>query len=104
MDNFVKDVISLPLVQKPSDDLEMLISQYTTQLRDLLDKHALEKTRMLPVHAHSPWFDDTIIEAKQQRRKLEKHSGLTIHWGMFKEQRNRTQQLIKDAILSFKVC
>ena len=100
MFNFVKDVISLPLVQRPSDNLEMLISQYTTQLRDLLDKHALEKTRMLPLHAHSPWFDDTIIEAKQQRRRLEKqwrHSGLTIHWEMFKEQRNRTQQLINDA-------
>ena len=65
MDNFVKDVISLPLVQKPSDDFEMLILQYTTQLRDLLDKHAPEKTRMLPAHAHSPWFYDTIIEAKQ---------------------------------------
>ena len=59
---------------------------------------------MLPVHAHSPWLDDTIIEAKQQRRKLEKQwrdSGLTIHWEMFKEQQNRTQQLIKDAKRSY---
>ena len=41
---------------------------------------------------------------KQQRRKLEKqwgHSGLTIHWEMFKEQRNRTQRLIKDAKRSY---
>ena len=104
MDNFVQDVISLPLVQKPSDDLVMLISQCTTQLRDLLVKPAPDKTRMLPLHAHSPWFDDAIIEAKQQKRKLEKqwrHSGLTTHWEMFKEQQNRTQQLIKDAKRSY---
>ena len=59
---------------------------------------------MLPVHAHSPWLDDTIIEAKQQRRDLVKqwrHSGLTIHWEMFKEPRNRTQQLIKNAKRSY---
>ena len=82
----------------------MLISQYTTQLRDLLDKHAPENTRLLPVYAHSSWFDDTIIKAKQQRRTLEKqwiHSGFTFHWEMFKEQRNRTQQLIKNAKRSY---
>ena len=42
--------------------------------------------------------DDTTKEAKHKRRRLEKQwrqSELTIHWEMFKEQRNHTQQLIK---------
>ena len=57
---------------------------------------------MLPVHAHSPWFDDTIIAAKQQKlENLWRHSELTIHWEVFKEQRNRAQQQIKDSKRSY---
>ena len=53
--------------------------------------------------ARSSWYGDEIAEAKRVRRKMERKwlaTCLTVHWEMFKHQRNCVNRLIQDSKIS----
>lgn len=98
---FREDLRALPLLVDPEKDISALVDQYCHDLTAAADKHAPEKSRVLCVRPHVPWYTEEIAEAKRKRRRYEqlwRESQLTVHRQMFTSQR----QLVKDLILTSK--
>ena len=88
MDQFKKD-ISVSLVSVASDVVSTLLDKYNTVLRELLDKHAPQKTKMVIVRPKVPWYMNTIRDVKKQKRHLVRKmnkSGLEVDKQHYKEQ------------------
>ena len=59
---------------------------YNADLSDLLDMHAPERTHMVTLRPHSPWFNDSLRKLNTEKRRLERQwmqSGLEIHKQIF---------------------
>ena len=52
-------------------DINQLVGEYNTELRQLLDRHAPIKTKIIVVRPLVPWFDDELKTLKSQRREAE---------------------------------
>ena len=52
-------------------DVNQLVGDYNTELRQLLDKHAPVKSETIVVRPLVLWFDDELKSLKSQRRKAE---------------------------------
>ncbi|GFS19584.1 RNA-directed DNA polymerase from mobile element jockey [Elysia marginata] len=65
-----------------------------------LDEHAPLTKRTIPHRRYSPWFDDNIQVAKQERRSAERawlKSGLQIHRQTFIAARKKVNNEVKNA-------
>ena len=92
-------LLSLPLVTYPPDDVDDLVALYNATLLDLLNKHAPEREKPVPDRTNSAWIDETVIWAKQARRRAERKkqkTGLVVHMGV----RNNRQEIILTKPLS----
>ena len=69
-DNFRSDILAIPFVSSPSDDIDLLHEQYMSGLSGLLDIHAPVKTKQLITPAPS-WITDEYRTAKCMRRQYE---------------------------------
>ena len=81
-----------------------LVLEYNTTLKNLLDRHAPEKTRTITLHPQQPWYTPEIADAKKRRRKLEKQwrrTKLTVHREMFVEAKKHVKELITEAKSSY---
>ena len=81
MDSFRSDLKCLPIYNLNLDDPDEIVYHYNTDLSDLLDKHAPERTHTVTLRPHSPWFDDSLRKLKTEKRQLElkwMKSGLEI--------------------------
>lgn len=81
MDSFRSDLKRLPIYNLILDDPDKIMYHYNTDLSDLLDKHAPERTHTVTLRPHSPWFDDSLRKLKTEKRQLElkwMKSGLEI--------------------------
>ena len=88
VDQFKKDILT-SLVSDASDDASALVNKYNTVLRELLDKHAPQKTKMVTLRPRVPWFTDAIRDLKKQKRRFERKmnkSGLEVDKQRYKEQ------------------
>ncbi|XP_070550146.1 uncharacterized protein [Ptychodera flava] len=97
IDRFVSETASI-------DDLNHLVSEYTTSMKSIVDKHAPVKTRVINQKIEAPWYNDDIRAAKQVRRRYEKlwrDSGLMVHRQMFVNQRDNVNSMIDDAKTNF---
>ncbi len=84
---FKEDISNTDMVHNPASSVDELVSQYNHTLKDLLDRHAPEKSRVVVDRPLIPWFTDEIRQAKRRKRKLEKQmrrTGLVVHREMFK--------------------
>ena len=82
MDSFRSDLKRLPIYNLNLDDPDKIVYHYNTDLSDLLDKHAPERTHAVTLRPHSPWFNDSLRKLKTKKRRLERKgtkSGLKIH-------------------------
>ena len=70
IDKFRSDLLAIPFVSSPSDDIDLLYEQYMSGLSDLLDIHAPVKTKQLMKPAPS-WITDEYRTAKCMRRQYE---------------------------------
>ena len=52
-------------------DINQLVGDYNTEVRQLLDRHAPWKSKTNVVRPLVPWFDDELKSVKSQRRKAE---------------------------------
>ncbi|XP_072180929.1 uncharacterized protein [Diadema setosum] len=72
VDQFTEDlrltIGDLPDVVSPSD----LAQQYNQVVRDLVDKHAPEKTVLLSLRPNAPWHDKDVKKAKREKRRAER--------------------------------
>ncbi|XP_072041364.1 uncharacterized protein [Amphiura filiformis] len=79
--DFKRDIESSSLYTDPAADLDDLVNQYETVLRDLLDRHAPLVERTVIVRPNSPWYTDELRIAKRRKRQAERKfvkSGLEV--------------------------
>ena len=53
------------------------MESYNSVLKDIVDKHAPEKSRVIVVRADAPWYTSELVKEKRLRRKLERKSNKT---------------------------
>ena len=70
--SFTEDIRQSALVKNPAPGLEDLVDQYHSVLSNILDAHAPLITRHVQVRQRPPWFNDTILEVKRDRRRAER--------------------------------
>ena len=70
IDKFRSDLLAIPFVSSPSDDIDLLHEQFMSGLSGLLDIHAPVKTKQLIKPAPS-WITDEYRTAKCMRRQYE---------------------------------
>ena len=73
IDKFRSDLLAIPFLSSPSDDIDLLHEQYMSGLPGLLDIHAPVKTKQLIKPAPS-WITDEYRTAKCMRRQYERAS------------------------------
>ena len=57
---------------KNSNDLDELVESYTQSLTTALNKHALQKIRLITVRPCAAWYTDEIANAKKRCRRAER--------------------------------
>ena len=67
---FARDLLELPLVTTPADDIETLCDQYKSQLLILINDHAPDIRRTVNVRARQPWRNDDLQRMRQMSDKL----------------------------------
>ena len=56
-------------MKNPAAGVDGLVNQYDSVLSNILDAHAPSITRQVQVRRRPPWFTDSILEAKRERRR-----------------------------------
>lgn len=104
MDSFKMDIQQSDLVQNPAKIALELSVQYNKVLQEILDHHAPLRKAVITIRPSSDWYTEEIREAKQERRRLERHwkaSGLTIDKLIFSDQCNQVIRLINETKESY---
>jgi exonuclease III len=88
-----------PVVATRSTD-GLLHEIYDSTLKAILDAHAPEKNVTLTLRPNCAWINDTILQGKRKRRRLEttwRRTGLAVDKQAFTEQRNLVYLQIEKA-------
>ena len=91
------------MITSPSTSLSELLVQYDS-IKDILDKHCPEKSKMVTLGPVVEWYTPEIAAAKKRRSKCEqlwRKTGLTVHRETYKEERNKVNNLIVNTKQSF---
>jgi hypothetical protein len=99
VDDLVASDLCTPVVAALSTD-EMLHVRYDSTLKAILDVHAPEKNVTLKVRPNCAWINDSILQEKRKRRRLEttwRRTGLAVDKQAFTEQRNLVNLQIEKA-------
>ena len=70
------------LLKLESGSVYEFVNQYNKTLQQLADHHAPVQHRLVTIRPEADWYTEEIREAKQEKRKLEKHwrvSGFIIN-------------------------
>ena len=70
--SFTEDIRQSALVKNSAPGLDDLVDQYYSVFSNILNAHASLITRQVQVRQCPPWFNDTILEAKRDRRRAER--------------------------------
>ena len=104
IEKFKSDILNSVLHTCPADNIDDLVDQYNTVLKGILDKHAPESTKKVTVRVHTPWFNDSINEAKKARRRAERQgrsSKLSVHLQIYKAAHRHISHLCTAAKSSY---
>ena len=96
---FNHDLFFSDLIVQQKNDLDQLLRQYSTMLKNNLDKNAPLQKKTVTVKDLVPWYNVAIREEKKERKRQQcvrrwRRTGLTIHREMYVYQRNLVNQLI----------
>ena len=69
---FSEDISSSRIVSTDETDPELLIDLYNSEVSKVMDKHAPIVSKTVTVRHKTPWFNDEISKAKQNRRACER--------------------------------
>ena len=84
--------------------LNSAVEIYNVEMCNIMDRLAPVKTRTVTIRHDSEWYDDSVREAKQQRRRAERKwrkSGLMTDRVLFIEQREHVNRLIETTKQSY---
>ena len=96
---FQEDIINSSLYESPKDDPDQLLEQYNSTLKNILDKHAPESTKIINIRNHAPWFNNNVKEAIRSRRRAERKwrkSKLQIHLEIYKDAQKTVKKVINS--------
>ena len=83
-----------------TQDPESAVESYNSVLKDIVDKHAPEKSRVIVVRANAPWYTSELVKEKRLRRKLERKynkTKLAVDKERLDNQRNIYNHLLTQA-------
>ena len=83
-----------------TQDPESAVESYNSVLKDIVDKHAPEKSRVIVVRADAPWYTSELVKEKRLRRKLERKynkTKLAVDKERLDNQRNIYNHLLTQA-------
>ena len=69
---FRSDLAKSTLLTNPSNTATSLYNQYHTVMTELVDRHAPLKTRTCTSRPRDPWITEDILDAKREKRRLER--------------------------------
>ena len=72
LDSFERDLKNSDLFHCNSEDVDILTNLYDTTLKDLLNKHAPEITKLVSDRQTVPWYSNSIGDLRRKRRRLER--------------------------------
>lgn len=75
-DSLEQDIVNANLLS--CDTTEDLVSQYTSTMKELADKHAPVKIKTITVRPQAEWFTTELEEEKRKKRKLERCYKVTL--------------------------
>ena len=76
------------------------VEQYNTTLKQLLDKHAPEQSTLVSLRPRTPWYTESVREAKRLRRRAERRlikSDIEINRQLNGEQCKAYHQVLNQA-------
>ena len=91
---FINDLASL----FQSGELE--VDEFNSALRSILDKHCPQKQRKISHRKPSPWFNDSVKNAKKEVRRAERRwmkTGLEVHREIYIARKNHANNIILKA-------
>lgn len=100
IDDFAKDLASLPLLTCPASTSEGLLKQYNDGVRSTLNKHAPLQTKVFVIRPSSPWLNEDIKVARRTRRMAERRwrkNPIVVHRQLLSSARNRLGDLMESA-------
>ena len=106
MSSFKFDITNSSLATCPENDLDSLVVQYNNILHGILDHHAPKKEKTIVVRPHSPWFSDSLLKEKEEKRRFERKwrkSGLTGDKDIYTQQCKIYHDLLSIAKLSYLI-
>ena len=68
MDAFASNIEKSRLFSLETEDVDELAETYNSVLATIFDKYAPVKVKTITVHPAAPWYNDTILETKRDRR------------------------------------
>ena len=100
IEQFKEDIKSSQLALSTASITSELAEQFNLVLRELLDKHAPERTKTVTLRPNAPWYTEEVREAKRVKRRLERKmtkSNLEIDKQLYEEQCKTYQDLIEQS-------
>ena len=97
LDKMVSDLENSDLILNPPQDLDSLVSCYNHTLRKIFDTHAPVTEKEIVLRPRSPWYDESIMQAKRERRKAERlfrKSKTEINKEIFKSKQKLANDLV----------
>jgi hypothetical protein len=99
---FITDIEKSNIMSVQNDDstIDDTIELYNSVLSSILNVHAPEKSRIVPMRPLPEWYNDDIRAAKQEKRRCERlwrKTKLTVHKILFDEKRAKIRTLIAEA-------
>jgi len=97
---FLNDVLNASANIDLTQSSQQLVSTYNNLMQKIIDKHAPLITKTITLRPHAPWYDDTLREAKHERRKAERkwrHTHLVEDKRLYKDKCNRMNALLSNA-------
>ncbi|XP_072023162.1 uncharacterized protein [Amphiura filiformis] len=104
-EQFRSDLITeLEYFTELNDPIDNLVILFDSKVRDILDHHAPEVVKMRTVRTRFPWYNSTIKEERQVRRKLERKwrkTGSDEDKRAYLDQKNAVNNLIDSEKAKF---
>ena len=89
MEIFRSDILDSSLyATNKTCDVNALITQYNSIMRNLIDKHAPECTQTMTLRANAQWYDDKLRVMKRYKRQAERQyvsTGMEIHRQIYRD-------------------
>ena len=72
VEEFIKDLEHSILIQNPPSALDDLVECYNSSLTLVLDKHAPIREKEVILRPNAPWYTESILQAKHEKRRAER--------------------------------